>query len=448
MSIPVIPLNALSLKTFLLSQSATVQLWVKNSQFSAAPGAVSLIPDAHGGVEQVLVGMESDDDFWALGACPTKLPAGEYHIDGDFSDDMMFQMSMSWQLGAYQFDRYKKAAPSQAVLRLAPSVDPKALESMVTSITLIRDLINTPTEDMAPAHVAAVAKGLCEDFGADYHEVLGNDLVKQNYPLIHAVGRASHESDRLPRLVDVHWGDKKHPLLTLVGKGVCYDTGGLSMKSTKGMILMKKDMGGVAHVLGLARLIMAAKLPVHLRLLLPLVENAVGGDSFRPGDVFTARNGVSVEITNTDAEGRLVLADALAEAAAGSPDLLMDFATLTGAARVAMGPDITPFFTTDDAMAAALEDQGLQTHDLMWRLPLYAPYQRYLKSDIADMTNASTSGYAGASVAATFLSHFAGDTPWVHVDVYGWRPESMPGRPKGGDALALRAVWQFLCDRF
>jgi leucyl aminopeptidase len=317
----------------------------------------------------------------------------------------------------------------------------------VASFYLVRDLINTPTEDMGPAELAEAVTQVGDECGAAVFQVIGDDLLNQNFPLIHAVGRGAASQ---PRLVELNWGEETHPKLTLVGKGVCYDSGGYSLKPSKSMSGMKKDMGGAAHALGLAYLIMQAKLPVRLRLLIPMVENMVSDRSYRPGDVFVARNGLSVEVGNTDAEGRLILADALAYAAEDDPELLLDFATLTGAARVAMGPDVTPVMATNQAICDAVLAAAREVQDPMCQMPLYEPYKRFIQSPIADVANLNTKavGQAGAITAGLFLQHFVADCDWLHFDLYGWHDDSLPGRPMGPGIMAIRAVWQYFQQKY
>lgn len=357
---------------------------------------------------------------------------------------------IAWGLGSYSFTRYqkKKRRPqTQPVQLLIPEVaNPELCNEIVSSIYWVRDLTNTPTEDMSPEVLADAAVQLAKQFGSDAQVIAGDELLTANYPGIHAVGRAS---TRPPYLVDFQWGEQSHPRLTLVGKGICFDSGGLNLKSSEGMRYMKKDMAGAAHVLGLARLIMAQRLPVRLRVLLPIAENMVSGNSYRPGDVINTRGGLSVEINNTDAEGRVVLGDALAAAVEQSPDLLLDFSTLTGAARVAVGPDVAAFFANQEELAQGLFKAGEKTGDPVWRLPLYQPYERYLKSEVADITNASTGPFAGAITAALYLKYFVpAKIPWAHFDVSAWNFDRLPGRPVGAEANALRATYAYLQERY
>ena len=438
------------LTSWLANQLASVRQWVQDNAFLAKAQTLCCISGERGQVSQVLIGIKSYDDPWALGHCPAALPKGTYHIEasGKLSAEQLQQMSLSWVLGAYQFDRYRtENSKSVAVLALDDSVDEAALSIMATSYYHVRDLINTPAQDLMPAQFADYAEKLAEQWGAKSTQITGNALLEANLHAIHAVGRASVHA---PRLTEITWGDKTHRHLTLVGKGVCFDTGGLNIKPGNSMLLMKKDMGGAALALGLAALIMAHKLPVYLRVLLPMVDNAVSGDAYRPSDVIKTHKGLQVEITDTDAEGRLVLADALSYAQEDDQlDLIMDFATLTGAARVAVGPDIPSFFTQDDAIASQINQLCDKTQEILWRLPLYSDYNRYLKSQIADLKNASLDFYAGAITAALFLQRFVNTSvPWIHIDFMGWNVKTAPGRPEGGEAQGLRTLFQFVCDRY
>ena len=356
---------------------------------------------------------------------------------------------LAWALAHYRFTRYRGADDGDdapACLCLSEDLDGAALGAAVKGSFLARDLINTPASDMGPAELADAALALAAEYGGTGTVIVGDDLLAANYPAIHAVGRAS---TRAPRLIDLRWGAGDAPRLTLVGKGVCFDTGGLDLKAAAGMLKMKKDMGGAATVLGLAAMVMAAELPVQLRVLIPAVENAVAGNAYRPGDILETRKGLTVEVGNTDAEGRLVLCDALAEADGESPDLIIDIATLTGAARVALGPDLPAFFTGSDQVAAALLQAGQDQDDPCWRLPLFAPYGERLKSKVADYNNVSDGPFAGAITAALFLQAFVSDPDrWLHIDSYGWNDKDRPGRPAGGEGLAMRALFAMLVERF
>jgi leucyl aminopeptidase len=317
---------------------------------------------------------------------------------------------------------------------------------VVDAVYFVRDLVNTPSNDCGPAEIEQAARAIAEKFGASIRSIVGEKLLNENFPLVHAVGRASA---RVPRLIELLWGAPKNPKVALVGKGVCFDTGGLDIKSEAGMLLMKKDMGGAAHALALAQMIMDAKLPVRLRVVVPAVENAISGDSFRPGDVLASRKGLTVEVGNTDAEGRLILADALALADEDGPELIVDFATLTGSARVALGPDLPAVFTADDGLAAALARHGAAEADPCWRMPLWRPYQSMLDSKIADTNNVASGPFAGAITAALFLSRFVDKAKsWLHVDLFAWNPSAKPARPEGGEAQTIRALYALFTERF
>lgn len=373
------------------------------------------------------------------------LPPGDYRLDARGLALAPAQAALGWALGGYQFSRYRAPRRAPARLALAPETL-AALQPMVEAVTLVRDLVNTPTEDMGPAQLAAAAAHLAERHGARLRVIEGDDLLAQNFPAIHAVGRASH---RPPRLVELDWGDDGDPRLALVGKGVCFDTGGLDIKPADGMLRMKKDMGGAAHALALAGLVMAGRLPVRLKLLIPAVENAIGPDAYRPGEVIATRKGLSVEIGNTDAEGRVILSDALAYAVEWQPALLLDFATLTGAARIALGPDLPALFANDEELAGDLLAAGVGQRDPLWRMPLHAPYAAFLDSPIADLNNAAASKHAGCITAALFLQRFVPEgVPWAHLDVYSWNDSARPGRPAGGEAQGLRAFHAMLRARF
>ena len=440
-----IPLLLVAEATFgdwLDQQAEPLRRWLRTTGFQAKPGNFSLVAGPDGALQQVIVGIGHEDDLWALGDLPTRLPEGEYALDGPAELPQRERLALGWALGAYQFARYKTPKRTMARLALEPDWDTARLERHVAAMTLTRDLINTPAEAMMPEHLAEVAQALAEEFQADLSQWLGDELLAHDFPLIHAVGRASVHP---PRLLDLRWGDPSHPAITLVGKGVCFDSGGLDLKSASGMRLMKKDMGGAAIALGLARLVMSSGLPIRLRVLIPAVENAVAGNAFRPGDVFRARQGRTIEIHNTDAEGRLILADALAEASTEPLAALVDFATLTGAARVAVGTELPALFCNNDALADGLLAAAQREQDPCWRLPLHRPYRDMLNSKVADLANASDSSYAGAITAALFLQEFVAETlPWAHFDLMAWNVKSQPGRPEGGEAMALRTVFGWL----
>jgi leucyl aminopeptidase len=426
-------------------QSEEAQNWVLISGFKARSGAASLLPGAGGDTALAVACFDDKADLWTWSAVAEKLPAGDYELvsDGAALDDV----ALGWALSAYRFDRYLKDDETQSAQLVWPaSCDQDAVEAFYSAISLTRDLVNTPAADMGPSDLAEAARSLAETHGATYREVVGDDLLAENYPMVHAVGRAS---DHAPRLIDFTWGKEDQPKVTLVGKGVCFDSGGLDLKTASNMEIMKKDMGGAASVLGLAKLVMAAKLPVRLRVLIPAVENAVSGNAFRPGDILTSRKGLTVEIGNTDAEGRLVLADALADAVDEDPDLLIDCATLTGAARVALGPELPAFFTDDEELATELAEQSQAVSDPVWRLPLWQGYRDMFDTRMADINNSGTGGFAGAITAALFLQYFAEDArSWVHFDLYAWSKKARPGRPAGGEAQAIRALFAVLQKRF
>ena len=417
------------------------------SGFTAKPGGYLALPDPDGAVAQILFGLEDDGarsrDLFRPGALPGLLPPGTYRFANAPHDAQL--AALAFALGRYRFARYRKAESPDVRLVPPEGVDAAEVDRLAEAVTLARDLINTPSNDMGPDELAAAAQDLAAEFGASFTCTMGEEL-KANFPLIHAVGMAS---SRAPRLIDIGWGDPSHPKVTLVGKGVCFDTGGLDLKPSSGMLIMKKDMGGAANVLALARMVMDAKLKVRLRVLIPAVENAVSGNAFRPLDIFTSRKGITVEIGNTDAEGRLVLADALALADEEKPDLLIDLGTLTGAARVALGPDLPPFYTQDETLAADLTRCAAQQNDPLWRLPLWAPYDAWLDSKTATITNAPSGGFAGSITCALFLQRFVEHArSWLHVDIYGWTPSAKPARPEGGECQAARAIYKVLSERY
>jgi leucyl aminopeptidase len=399
----------------------------------------------------VLVGLGNKTDRWTLAGLALTLPEGVYMLDGRPDREPATMAALAWAIGSYQFDRYKQPKRSPARLCWPQNADRAAVIRGFEAVCLVRDLINTPAADLGPAELAAAAESLAKEFGASCRTIVGDALLRENYPLIHAVGRASA---REPRLIDLVWGDPSAPRLTLVGKGVCFDTGGLNLKQGSKMLYMKLDMGGGAHALALARMVMAARLPVRLRVLVPAVENAIGSNATRPLDVVRSRKGLTVEIADTDAEGRLILADALAEASREQPDLIVDFATLTGSARVALGPDVTAMFANDDSIAAQLEQCAAKTEDWLWRLPLWQPYAANLEGKVGDLTNVADlnlgpTTMAGAIHAALFLERFIDPgVKWIHLDIFGWNMKGRPGRPEGGEAANLFAVYRLLEQRY
>ena len=420
------------------------------SGFTGQPGSYCLLPASDGELDRILVGKPKTFDTWTLGRLAQTLPAQKYALADELSPELATKLSLGWILGQYRFTRYKQIADALPELEIPENADQPYIMAAAEATYLVRDLINTPAMDMGPAQLAEQAQQLAEKFGAQFQVTLGDDLNKANYPMVYAVGQANTQSaSQSPRLIDLRWGDDANPKVTLVGKGVCFDTGGLNMKSSAGMKLMKKDMGGSAQVLGLARMIMQLKLPIALRVLIPAVENSIAGNATRPSDVLTSRQGITVEIGNTDAEGRLVLADALTEASSESPALLIDCATLTGAARVAVGAEVAALFCNDDETAQALLAAGITQDDPLWQLPLHEPYRNMLDSKVADLNNISSTSYGGAITAALFLREFTqGQTPWIHIDLMAYNMRSLPGRPEGGEAMGMRALFAMIKDRF
>jgi leucyl aminopeptidase len=416
--------------------------------FAGKPGACLTLPAADGKIAQVLFGLEDESakfrDLFRPGALPGLLPPGVYRFANAPHDIRL--ATLAFALGCYRFGRYRKNDVPDVKLVPPDGVDIADIARMAEAATLARDLINTPSNDMGPEQLALAAEQLAKRFKANFSCIVGDDLTRQNFPLIHAVGMAS---TRAPRLIDFTWGDPAHPKVTLVGKGVCFDTGGLDLKPSSGMLIMKKDMGGAANVLALALMVMHAGLKVRLRVLIPAVENAVAGNAFRPLDIFKSRKGITVEIGNTDAEGRLVLADALTLADEEKPDLLVDLGTLTGAARVALGPDLPPFYTNDETLALDVAICAKGENDPLWRLPLWPPYDSWLDSKVATINNAPSGGFAGSITCALFLQRFVEHAKsWLHVDIYGWTPSAKPARPEGGECQAARAIYKLLGQRY
>ncbi|TVQ55160.1 MAG: leucyl aminopeptidase family protein [Rhodobacteraceae bacterium] len=418
--------------------------WIDAQGFRAKLGQVVALPLPDGGVDAVLVGWGDHaarrrERFHLAGA---PLPPGVYRLETDLPPDSAEEQALGWLLGQYVFDRYKKADRPERRLVAPASVDAARVEAIAAGVFFARDLVNTPANALGPAALEDAAREIAFRHGDRITVTTGDALIEAGLPLIHAVGRAGREA---PRLIDIAWGPHDGPKVTIVGKGVCFDTGGLDLKPSSAMRLMKKDMGGAAAALGLAEIVMERRLPISLRVLIPAVENAIGPDAFRPGDILTSRKRLTVEVGNTDAEGRLILADALTLAAEEEPDLLIDFATLTGAARVALGPDLPALFTDDEALAADLLTAGVAARDPLWRLPLWDGYDADISSPVADLDNAPAGGMAGAITAALFLRRFAaGAKAWAHVDLYAWNPKAKPGRPAGGELQAARAVFAML----
>jgi leucyl aminopeptidase len=415
--------------------------------FEPKAGRHLLLPGANG-LSGVLFGLDPSDkpgrDRFLPGRLSALLPAGTYRFANAAGEGRL--AALAFALGAYRFGRYRTVEDKAVRLAIPDGTDGAELSRIVEGVTLARDLINTPANDMGPAELEQAARDLAHRHGASARAIVGEDLLAENFPLIHAVGRAAV---RAPRLIDIAWGDPAHPKITLVGKGVCFDTGGLDIKPDSAMLIMKKDMGGAACVLALAHMVMDARLPVRLRVLIPAVENSISGSAFRPLDVYRSRKGITVEIGNTDAEGRLVLADALTLAEEEAPELVVDMATLTGAARVALGPDLPPFYTEDDALAAELSRHAAGENDPLWRMPLWRPYESLLDSKTADINNVSSGNQGGSITAALFLGRFVTQAKaWVHLDVYAWTQTTKSGRPEGGDCQAARALYALLTERY
>lgn len=449
-AVPVHAVTPDTLAAFVKPLSTVQKAWIEANGFEAKPNSHLGVADKDGGLAMVLYGIGTAEtvDPFEPGALSCALPAGDYALASGFSSPDL--AALGWILHSYEFTRYlsgKENSRSRRRARLVcpDNVDRTNLLARADAVMLGRDLINTPAEDMGPSQLETAMRSLARQFKAAVSVTRGAALEKK-FPLIHMVGRAA---DDAPRLLDLRWGTQRAPKITLVGKGVCFDTGGLDLKPAAGMALMKKDMGGAAAVLSLASMIMAAQLNVRLRVLVPAVENAVAGNAFRPGDVLTSRKGLSVEIGNTDAEGRLVLADALDLADAERPDMLIDMATLTGAARVALGPDLPPFYTDDDELAAQLARHSMASNDPVWRLPFWHRYNDMFSSRIADINNAGTGGFAGSITAALFLKRFVENAAsYVHLDIYGWVPAARAGRPAGGEPQAARALFSLLSERY
>ncbi len=424
--------------------------WLASIGFSAEAGKHALVPGESGKLARVVVGLGdgagAEGRMWALAALPTALPEASYRLAAIPGGADPTNLALGWALATYVFARYNAKTRPAATLVWPEDTDRGRVERLAGAVFLARDLANTPAGDLGPEELAGEAVRVAKAAGARHRVIVGDDLLAENYPTIHAVGRASV---RAPRLVDIVWGDPAAPKITLVGKGVCFDSGGLDLKTASGMHLMKKDMAGAAIVLGLAQAMMDAGLPVRLRVLLPCVENAVSGNAMRPLDIVRTRKGLTVEIGNTDAEGRLILCDALAEASTEKPELLVDMATLTGAARVALGPELAALFCNDEGLARGLLETAAAEEDPMWRMPLWRPYRKMIDSKIADINNVSESPHAGAVTAALYLQEFVEpDIPWAHLDVMAWNPQSRPGRPEGAEATALRALYAHIAQRF
>lgn len=442
-----ITLNSSTYPGWREQQPQATQAWLDAHCFNASAGSFLLLPNIEGAPNQVAVGICDAEDPLALAHLPKLLPVGVYVLSPNSPTPVDSRLAqLGWGLGAYRFTRYLKAPKPLAQLAVDSTVIDAETFCLLAASVLVRDMVNTPTEHMGPDEIEAIAKTLADTHGATFSVIGGEQLLENNFPTIHAVGRASH---RAPRLIELNWGNPEHPHIVIVGKGVCFDTGGLDLKPADGMRHMKKDMGGAAHALALAQLVMGRNLPVALTLLVPAVENAIAANAFRPGEVIVTRQGLSVEIDNTDAEGRLILCDALTYAAEKKPALILDYATLTGAARIALGPDLPALFCNDETTAADYLRAGERVRDRLWRMPLWRPYLSYLNSNIADLANAGASRMGGCITAALYLERFVPQTqPWAHIDVYAWNDGDRPGKPAGGEAQGLRAAFMFLQARF
>src|SRR5688572_11503870 len=451
-SIPIYLLYEDDLEQWRTTQDEATRNWSAANCFKAERGKQLVIPGSNGRPSAVVVGLgrrnpREELSCWAAAAIPDRLQDGDYHLAETLPARLATQFAFGWAYGQYKFERYRRANPQRAVnLRTPPEADAAEVARLRAATALARDLVNTPANDRSPEALAQAAVEVARRYGARHRVIIGDDLLKERLPAVHAVGRAAAVA---PRLVDIEWGDASRPKVTLVGKGVCFDTGGLDIKPGASMLLMKKDMGGAAVALALALAIMDAKLPVRLRVILPMVENSISGNAFRPGDVLGTRKGLSVEVGNTDAEGRLILCDALTLADEEQPDLLIDTATLTGAARVALGPELPALFTSEDALAEEVLRVAAAESDPMWRLPLWPGYDDELSSKIADLNNVSTSGFSGSIVAALFLRRFVSNArAWMHLDLYAWNGKERPGRPVGAEPQTVRALYAFLKQRY
>lgn len=451
-AVPIWLLRESEVAAWRAAQPPAVAAWAEAHQFNGERHRVLVLPDPSGAVAGVLSGLGAGPGVealspWQVAGLPDKLPPGVYRFAQDLTGESATHAVLGWLLGAVRpaSSASRPTPPVRARLVPPSGADVVAAEREARACVLARDLINRPANSLGPAELAEAVRAVAATHDAECRVIVGEALLAENYPMVHAVGRAA---SREPRLIDLHWGDERHPKVTLVGKGVCFDSGGLDIKPSAGMALMKKDMGGAAVALGLAGLLMERRAPVRLRLLIPAVENAIGGDAYRPGDVLRSRRGLSVEVNNTDAEGRLVLADALTEACSGSPALLLDFATLTGAARVALGPDLPAAFSNDAELLASAQRCGDAVHDPVWPMPLWDGYDDELASRVADISNVAASSFAGAIFGALFLRRFvAPGTPWAHFDLYAWNPRERPGRPVGGEAHCLRMAHRLIRER-
>jgi leucyl aminopeptidase len=441
--IPIIPVVTTDFNNWLKKQNQQTKNWLAANKFTAKSATFCIMPNKNGSAEKIFLGVENADDFWAFGVLPNKLPEGIYQIVANWKNDQLNRAYFGWALGCYNFSEYKKIESPTAKLFISEQ-NFAEVANIVDGIFLVRNLINFPAADLNPESFAEIITDIANEFNANITTITGKDLLKKGFGGIYAVGSSSPHQ---PCLVEFTWGNRKHKKVTLVGKGVCFDSGGLDIKPSDNMLLMKKDMAGAAHALALAQMIMSAELPIYLHVIIPLAENVVGSKSFKPGDVIRSYKGLTVEVTNTDAEGRLLLMDALALACENKPDLLIDFASLTGAARIALGTDIAALFSNNDELAEQIKIYAEQEQDPVCQLPLYAPYKDQLKSDIADLANSGSGRYGGAITAALFLQEFVDSAiPWLHFDIMAYNLSDKPGRPKGGDAQGLRAIFQFITN--
>ena len=440
------PVAKADFKSWLEDQPQADRDWIEINGFKADPGAFVFLPGTGGRPKEIVVGADlKADPVFALALADT-LPEGHYKLDAKLDAHAATNVALGWSLSAYAFTRYKKPRREFATLVWPEHADKKEVEHLSKAIFLARDLINTPADDLGPPELANAAVTVAKQFDAKHSVIVGDDLLKQNYPTVHAVGRAAAKP---PCLIDIRWGDEKAPKVTLVGKGVCFDTGGLDLKQPAGMLQMKKDMGGAATVLALASALMAAKTPIRLRVIIPAVENSVAGNAYHPSDIIKTRAGKTVEVGNTDAEGRLILCDALFEADSENPELLIDCATLTGAARVALGPEVQAMFSTDDKLADDIMKASAEVADPVWRLPLWKPYRKMIDSKIADFNNVSGGTHAGSIIGALYLAEFVRPTTkWAHLDIFASNEKPRPGRPEGGDATGMRALYQVIRTRY
>ncbi len=443
---PITVVDRAALPALAAQLPANTRRWLETVGFTGAPDSHVLLPDADGKLARVFAGVARADHPFGLAALPLALPEGSYTLSSQGLQIPPEQAALAWTLGGYEFDRYKPRRRAAAQLVLYASPEAQRGLDIAETIATTRNLVNTPAEHMGPEQLADAAQAVAKKHGAKFRQVVGDELLKNNFPAIHAVGRASTHA---PRLIELNWGKDKHPRLAIVGKGVCFDSGGLDIKTPDGMRQMKKDMGGAAHAMALASLVMGLKLPVRLQVLIPAVENAISGNAYHPGDVIKTRKGIQIEIGNTDAEGRVILSDALAYASEAKPELIIDLATLTGAARVALGPQLPALFCRSMDTARHLVDLGLQLDDPLWHMPLWAPYKAGIESTVGDIVNTGRNTMAGAINAALFLEYFVEpEQDWLHVDLFAWNDSARPGRPLGGEAQTLRTLLVYLERRF